>query len=199
MKSLILAILGSLLLNSSAQGALMLYRFSGLASGRAADTLFTESAFSIEVLADTDNIISSLGGALVSEAISTAIDIVGVGRGTFTQAGRVFILNPSGVLGYTGAGADIVSLQNLAAFFPYNLKSELPTVPTSVHYVSIVPHSSSFGEITLTAVKDSAFTAISVPEPSTGVAAGLACAGMVMCRRRSMARRNGAKFDRGGI
>lgn len=91
------------------------FTYTGTGSGALAGTAFSDAAFTITSLGDTDDRQSFSGGFSIDH-ISATIDISGVGTFAFITATRTFINNSIGVLGLSRASPGIGDLYD----GPYN-------------------------------------------------------------------------------
>ena len=185
------------------------YELAGNLSGDYNGTPFTNSAFTLQVVADTSNVVAvswfdtnDLYGVgnypflFAGPDLSGSLAVSGVG--TFTFANRLWaratqanFLNP----GYFALGTDVedVLIEVQDPFFEtYHLLTAAKPLPVSLWQVGAVPFavsdsSGTTGELTLTDASSLMFQAEGgVPEPSTFVLLGAGLAGLMIMRRRRM-------------
>lgn len=178
MKNVSLLVLTAVLLGS--QGGLLAipitYTFAGFASGEAGGTPFADSAFTIAVEADTNQVGNPsprLPHIFDTGAAPTSIEIPGIGSGTFSSGLSVYVNQQIRELGLTEPGANDLFAVRDPLFITYDLRSPLgPFFEAEPEdFVTFVGLQSTLGPITLADVHDITFTASSsaaaIPEPGT--------------------------------
>lgn len=95
---------------AAATAAPITYTYTGTASGTIDGAPFTDAAFTITGLADTDDLASCGGTCQEIDHISTAVVIDGVGTFTITSPLRTFLNNSAGLSRQNPPGGDLYSL-----------------------------------------------------------------------------------------
>jgi len=163
---------------------IMEYKFSGEASGELGGLTFEDAAFEITSRAITSDIRRlSIGGrsfGIGVENLSASIEIEGIGSTSFTQETETWSNNRNIGFGRDfeafafNGGSDLISTFVESLVQPYNLYDQLD--PFTVDFFNVVENqfveiSTSSGLLTLrdTVNTSGQFSAIPIPEPSTGV------------------------------
>ena len=210
MKKLLILLLTVSLLSFGALPASALpiaYQLTGTLSGDYNGTPFTDSAFTLQVAADTSDVVAvnwfdtnDIYGVGNYPPVFGGPDLKGFldisGIGTFAFANRLWVLadqanspNP----GMFGIGTDMedIFLKVVDPFFEtYHLVTAVGTLPVALEQTGTVPLSVSeaggtSGDLTLAGASSLAFQAEGgVPEPSTFVLIGVGVAGLVYSRRK---------------
>ncbi len=97
-------------ITSSAFAAPIKFIHTGIGSGSIGGTAFTEAAFTITSLGDTDNRSSGAAGVFALVHDTSSIDIDGVGTFALTSDTRTFVSNTLELVGYAQAVADFGDL-----------------------------------------------------------------------------------------
>jgi hypothetical protein len=144
---------------------------TAVATGTAGNTPFANRQITITAQSDTSTVLEIFPGQYYLARFTTAaVDIAGIGSGTFNGTGA--FLNDRLA---SRAGFSIDSVADLLytthpAFGPYDLKSPigpvLGTESLAGNWFTNVP--TSLGALTISSVQPAgAFTAVAVPEPAT--------------------------------
>ena len=167
------------------------YRFVGTGSGNVDGVGFQDVGFTIDLMADTDDIVEFAFNLFDVDGTSM-IDLPGFGQGDFLIATRVFSNQGNNTLGFSKSrsigGADLLDLQDVA-FAGYTLDTEFgPFVendPFAVFQFTDVP--TTLGDLTFDSVEIVSFEARFkgvIPEPSALLLATIGIVSLVGCRRR---------------
>ena len=156
-----------------AEAASVTYTFTGVGSGTVDAASFTDAAFAIRVVADTDQIIQFMDGRFrifSVEDLSSSIEIVGIGSGEFDREERVFVNQTSSALGFSHSigegGVDLLDIGH-PSFATYDLSTSFGPVVGIPLIDEFSGEPSTLGSILLFSAHDISFNAVVVPEPSS--------------------------------
>lgn len=184
-----LAALSVPFLATDASAAPITYTFTGIASGFLGLTPFTDEAFTVTLVGDTNNV--TFAGEYFNVA-TTASFLIGTSAGTFTGAFNEVILNPDPanprVLFGQFTGADFVAegLQD-ASFASYNLKTAFPQTPGTPEFITQVFETATESLEFVSATFASFEATGGVPEPSTWAMLTIGFAGLAFLAYRRRA------------
>ena len=188
MKDTLITLVVSALLGATAQSASIVYTFSGTGSGTVNSTTFVDVPFTIQVFADTSNIVGPSGSFYEVPDDSSTITIPGIGTATFTGNLRVFALSTAVGFGRV-AGGDLLDMDHPTGFQGITLGTDWGPVfdASPFAFNQFVNEPSSLGNVTLSSASDVTFTAGAgaVPEPSTALLGLGGALGMLLVRRRA--------------
>ena len=165
------------------------WTFAGALSGSLNGTAFTGAQTIVTLTGDTSAAVVDADGLLINPASSATLSIAGFGAGEFTESILAFA-SPLQFLDWAYAGflpADRRQNTGLnirdPAFIDWNLSSPLGPVPAIVNFTG-GDFATTLGDLDL--VPDNVgqtiiFQATVVPEPGTGVAAGIGLLTIVCC------------------
>jgi hypothetical protein len=142
----------------------IIYTFSGTASGSLGATQFTDAVFKIRVLADTNAVVPDLSqpGYTIFEvpALSSSVEVAGVGVAAFTTDKRVFVNTTAGVVGFSlpGIAGDLLDLVR-PAFAAYNLEGAFRPLFVAGPNDGFGGEPSTLGTVTLSPIRDVTFAA----------------------------------------
>lgn len=183
-RTFLVALCFPLITAASAVAAPVLYTFSGVASGRADGSSFSQASFVVEVEADTNDVVaidlSGIGSDDIFFAVQSqqaSFSIATVGSGLFTADTLILVNQTAGVIGFArGLITDPPSpVQDIFGLFDdffdsYDLRSSAGpiTVPSPQVPSALGGINSTLGLILFTSMDGPAtFQATVIPEPSS--------------------------------
>jgi hypothetical protein len=188
LRNIILTSAALILIGGSADAVVISYHFSGTGSGSVAGVPFSDAAFSIEAVGDTDDVYLLGTTAAVVDSLIGVISIEGFGVGSLAEAATVFTNQVTEVAGVaTLSSGDIISLQNVAGMGldSYDMVSSFgPLTSTEPFFNQFVDVGSSFGLITFSNMDSATFTATVVPEPAGALFGAIGCISLMSRRAR---------------
>ena len=188
-----LLVLVGLFLSPRSNGAAIVYTLSGFGSGTIGNEQFTDAAFTLELFANTNDVMTLQlpdggGGFNTVHSVdedSSRITIGGIGNALFAAPMR-FFCNQSGTAGF-GHGIDPkIDLLNVSdsALVGYDLRSAFGPIQSDAADHFFNNETTTRGGLTFSAMRDVTFTAV-VPEPSVAVVLVATVAPGALRRRRS--------------
>jgi hypothetical protein len=153
-----------ILLSVIAKATPIVYTFRGTSSGSVGATSFSNSAFMIQVFADTNDVVQlPQESTFTVEDISSTFEIAGIGLGVFSAEERVFDNQDVAFLGFARSvsrgGEDLLDFENIA-FATYDLRNPFgPTFLGSPPVFVFNAEPSTLGPVTFTSFQDVTFSA----------------------------------------
>ena len=150
------------------------------------DTRFFDAAFTLEVFANTNNVMTRQIGNITFYDVdddSSRITIGGIGNALFADAERFFCTPSVSTAGFSrslGAQGDLLDV-TAPAFASYDLRSAFGPVSGGTLQQFFDDEPTTRGGLTFSAMRDVTFTAV-VPEPSAAVVLMTAVAGGALQR-----------------
>jgi hypothetical protein len=193
MSRLAVALGAAVLLATPAAAVPIDYIFTGTSVGTLDGQSFS-GALTVTASGDTAAV-TPFNATTFTNAVSTVIDIPGLGSVSVTGDDRVFVAQTSTKIGYNVQGipicCDIIQFQN-PEYATYDLMSSIGPIPfgSNLSIADWVDVPTSGGLLTLTSFTDNTFRAMvdAVDVPETGALAILACGLLGLAVSRSKLR-----------
>jgi hypothetical protein len=120
-------------LSSRAVATPIRYVMTTTATGKLGDTTFTDRIVTFTATADTANVVAIPPQVLAAPALTSTVDVAGIGSGSFTGASFVLLhtVNWYGGLwsGTIAAPGDLILIEFVSAFDSYRLQTSIGPEP----------------------------------------------------------------------